>query len=123
MGGAAISANRTDPSWRTVSVSLAMATPSELVGLGIPERVRQADPREDLPHLARVRPARLGAETVRIPGHGHLPELRQRRRGAPRVSGRRAPVAECLFRPEEEHEASSEHDVVPPLRGGNDAVE
>src|SRR6201993_5575977 len=62
-------------------------------------------------------------ESVAPPGVRELAELA----GADRLAGLKAvlfePSSHVLFRPEEVHRASGEDDVVPPVRGRNEAVE
>src|SRR5262249_8360079 len=70
----------------------------------------------------------LGTSRIRlqarpVPGHGKPPELGETYERAHRRPVGLAPLTHPLFRPEEEHAASREDDVVPPVRRGNGAVE
>src|SRR6185369_14351093 len=96
---------------------------SEAVGLRIPEVAVEAEAREDRPHLRRLRPARDRLEPGCIPGGRQTPELIQADEGADREPFLLAPLANPFFRPEEEHVASGEDDVVPPVRRGYGAME
>src|SRR5207248_7780426 len=87
----------------------------------LPELTGEAEPVEDrLVLLACVR-APVGRETVVPPRVREVAQRRDRDRGAGLAAGE--PALDVLFRPEEVHPASGEDDVVPPVRGGDKAVE
>src|SRR5262249_2660229 len=90
---------------------------AERVGLRVPESAGQAETSEDLAHLGGLRTPGIGLETSPVPGHRQPPELREAHERSDRRLVGLAPLAHPLFRPEEEHAASREDDVVPPVRG------
>ena len=69
---------------------------------------------------SRVR-APVGSQAVAPPFLRELGELRDGNRPARRATGE--PALDVILRPEEVHRASGEDDVVPPARGGDEAVE
>jgi len=86
-----------------------------------PERAGQPEIIEDLlVLLARVRlPRRV--ESIAPPGVGELGELGDRDRRTGRAPGE--PSVDVVFRPEEQHRASGETDVLPPGHGRHENVE
>ena len=91
--------------------------------LGIPEVAGEAQSGEDLPHLRGFRPARIGLKPRRVPRLREAPELVHPDERPHRDSLRLAPFPDSFFRPEEQHRASRENNVVPPVSRGNEAVE
>src|SRR5438552_3459752 len=117
--GAAARAGYARADDRTIKLSAARS-PRELLRQA-PELAGQPDPVEDrLVLLARVRPP-VGREAVVPPCVREIAERRDRDRRARLAAGE--PALDVLLRPEEVHRASGEDDVVPPVRGGHEAVE
>src|SRR5262245_22696072 len=96
---------------------------TERVHLRVPERPGEAKALEDRAHLVGLRAARVDAQARGVPRGGEAPELRDRDERAHRRVLGATPRGDVLFRPEEEHSASGEDDVVPPPCRGNGAVE
>src|SRR5439155_23893939 len=88
----------------------------------IPERARQADRREQRFRLLQRMPPPIGFDLVLVPAVREPPRLLRRDRGTTRQLARLAPVLEMLFIPEEQHRASGEADVVPPVMRRNGEV-
>lgn len=88
----------------------------------IPEITFQAQATKDRAHLVRLRTPRILLQSGRIPGRCERPELVNPYEWPHRVSVLLAPLSNSLFRPEEEHVASGEDNVIPPLRRRNEAV-
>src|SRR5439155_14048889 len=101
----------------------ALRGPSEDVGLWVPELAGKPETPEDLTHLGRLRPARPRIEARSVPANRESPELLDRHKRPHRNALHLAPRAHHLLRPEEEHAASGEDDVVPPVRSRHSAVE
>lgn len=95
---------------------------SEAVRFGIPEGIEKPDSIENLSHFRGLRPAGVGLQARRVPRIGEHPELIHANQRTQREVLRRTPFARSLFRPEEEHFASSKNDVVPPMSGGHDTM-
>lgn len=86
----------------------------------LPEVPGEPEPVQDgLVLLERVR-APIGRKTVAPSFLRELGELHHRDRFAPFAAVE--PALDVLLRPEEVHRASGEGDVVPPVRGGDEAV-
>ena len=96
---------------------------AEGVRLRIPELVGQAQATEDLPHLGGLWSAGLDLEPRPVPLPRQDPELVHPDEGPQRMPSSRAPLPRAFFRPEEEHLASGEDDVLPPLCSRHQAVE
>lgn len=96
--------------------------PSEAVHLGIPERIAQSDARENLTHFFRLRTPGIRLQSGAIPGLRQSPQLIHAYDWPLNVSLRLAPLLHPYFRPEEEHLASGEYNIVPPVGRGNNAV-
>jgi hypothetical protein len=64
-------------------------------------------------------PPPLWLDLVLVPAVCEPPALLRRKGGAPLQITRPAPTIDVFFRPEEEHGASGEPNVVPPVVGGN----
>ena len=97
-------------------------TLTEAIRSWIPKITLQSQPGKNLHHLLRLRTPRILLQARRIPGCRKGPELVYRYKRPYRIIMGLAPVPNELFRPEEEHVASGEYDVIPPLRGRNKAV-
>ncbi len=86
-----------------------------------PERTGQFEAIENLLVLiTRVR-APVGVESITPPGMCHFAQLRRRDRRSWNTPAK--PAVDVLLRPEEVHRSSSEDDVVPPARRGDQAME
>src|SRR5215813_817754 len=96
---------------------------AEAIRFWIPKIPLQSQPGENLAHLLRLRTPGILLQAARIPGCRQRPELLYRYQRPHRITLRRAPLPNPFFRPEEEHGASGEDDVIPPLRRRHQAVE
>jgi hypothetical protein len=97
--------------------------PNESIVLAVqlPELSNQPDSRESGFRLRyRFRPP-IWAQSIFVPLLGQPPSLSQRQGSAARTIPLRAPAIDVLFRPEQEHGLSGEHDVFIPMarRHGN----
>ena len=108
------------PTSRFMQQSYALLT--EDIRFWVPKTPLQAQTGENLAHLARLRTPRILLQSGRIPDGRKRPELLYRYHRPHRITMRRAPIPDYFFRPEEEHVASGEYDVVPPLRSRDKAV-
>src|SRR5262247_2416805 len=107
----------------TASVVMSARTISIRVMFGIPEGADKAQAREDGPHLPWLRPARVRLQARGVPGARQAPEPRDGHERTQRRGLVPAPGPHLFFRPEEEHPASGEDDVLPPPEGRDGAVE
>src|SRR5262249_39736176 len=73
-------------------------------------------------HFIGLWPPRVLLQSRRIPGSCELPKLLHRHHRSHRITHRLAPILNQFLRPEEQHVASSEYDVIPPLRRRNKTV-
>src|SRR3974377_3559 len=95
---------------------------AEAIRLGIPELIVETQTCENNPHLLWLGTPRILLQASRVPCGCKRPELvhpHERPQGVPVC---RTPIANSLFRPEEQHVISREDDIVPPLCRGNKAA-
>ena len=102
-------------------VSLSWLT--KVIRCWIPEITLQTQASENRAHFIRLRTPRTLVQSSRVPSRRERPELVNPYERSHRVSMRRAPLANSFFRPEEEHVASGENDILPPLGRWDQAVE
>ena len=95
----------------------------EAIRARIPEITFEAQAGENRAHLLRRRAPRMLLQARCIPCAREGPELVHSNEWLHLVTIRRAPLTNPFFRPEEEHVASREHNIVPPLGRRNQAVE
>src|SRR5581483_9795948 len=88
----------------------------------IPKRARESHPGQKRLGLFECMPAPLGFQLILVPTVGQLPALFRRQCGAALEVVALAPASDVLFGPEEQHCASGETDVVPPMVRGNGKV-
>lgn len=99
------------------------ASLTKAIRFRIPEITLEAEAGENHTHLLRLRTAGILLQPSRIPCRRKLPQLGNAHERSHRVSMCRTPLTHPFFRPEEEHLASSENDIVPPLRGWDETME
>src|ERR671915_1667578 len=93
------------------------------IPLRIPELALEPDPGEDPDHFLRLRAPGVFLKPRAIPRRCERPELVHPHDRPHRDPARGAPLPNPFLRPEEEHVPSGEDNVVPPVRGGDEAVE
>jgi len=95
----------------------------EPIGLRIPEVTGKPQSCEDLAHLTRLRSSRGRLQASCVPRRSKFPQLVHPDQGLHWIPLFLAPLTNLLFRPEEEHPASGEDDVIPPVCRRHHAVE
>ena len=112
-------ANFLEPGSRCVQATVL----TKAIRFCIPKRPLQSQAGENLAHLVRVVDAgnspAIGLNTKLSPAS----KVVYRYERPNRITMHRTPIPNQFFRPEEEHVASGEYDVVPPLRSWDKAVE